>query len=341
MFVKNWSKFQHYKDRKPPWIKLYRDLLDDPEFHALSGDAAKALILMWLIASESLADGKLPASKTLAFRLRITESELTKISSELHHWLAPCLHDASTLLASETERDSETERERDIFLVPEVENDKTSKDKVQSDKTSKVEKNLFDLGLNSIPTTYDEGYDNRIYPTYQGKADTLSKKVAEIITDLFDEWPQEAVEYSVKNWMYTHRDLTLEEWGKIAREARNVTKHGEIDRQIIKNINAKINTWKINRNEKKTNRVAQAPPCPGYDKEGRWTPRGKVGDREYRMTWWYDDANCNARRNMDIFLEQSPRSRPYLPQEGIDLLNRLIDEHEAAGHPWKIEVGDD
>jgi hypothetical protein len=26
--VKNWSEFQHYKDRNPPWIKLHRTLLD-------------------------------------------------------------------------------------------------------------------------------------------------------------------------------------------------------------------------------------------------------------------------------------------------------------------------
>lgn len=25
--VRNWERFQHYKDRDPPWIKLYRDLL--------------------------------------------------------------------------------------------------------------------------------------------------------------------------------------------------------------------------------------------------------------------------------------------------------------------------
>jgi hypothetical protein len=25
--IKNWDRFQHYKDRDPPWIKLYRDLL--------------------------------------------------------------------------------------------------------------------------------------------------------------------------------------------------------------------------------------------------------------------------------------------------------------------------
>src|SRR5712671_1241697 len=25
--VCNWQRFQHYKDRDPPWVKLYRDLL--------------------------------------------------------------------------------------------------------------------------------------------------------------------------------------------------------------------------------------------------------------------------------------------------------------------------
>jgi hypothetical protein len=29
--IKNWAQFQHFKDRKPPWVKLYRDLLDDME----------------------------------------------------------------------------------------------------------------------------------------------------------------------------------------------------------------------------------------------------------------------------------------------------------------------
>jgi hypothetical protein len=51
--VKNWKKFQHFKDRSPPWIKLYRDLLDDPDWHELSGDEAKALVMIWLVASEN------------------------------------------------------------------------------------------------------------------------------------------------------------------------------------------------------------------------------------------------------------------------------------------------
>jgi hypothetical protein len=52
-------------------VKLYRDLLDDMEWHQLEPRAAKALVMLWLIASEN--DGQLPEAKTLAFRLRTTE----------------------------------------------------------------------------------------------------------------------------------------------------------------------------------------------------------------------------------------------------------------------------
>ncbi|HZR62990.1 MAG TPA: hypothetical protein VFA80_18750 [Xanthobacteraceae bacterium] len=83
--VKNWKKFQHFKDRKPPWIKLYRDLLDDPDWHELSGDEAKALVMIWLVASEN--DGNLPDTRKLAFRLRIGEREVETLLKYLSHWL--------------------------------------------------------------------------------------------------------------------------------------------------------------------------------------------------------------------------------------------------------------
>jgi len=83
--VKDWNKFQHFKDRKPPWIKLYRDILDDLEWHELDPLAAKALVAIWLIASEN--DGELPEMKKLAFRLRVTEKQAISIVSQLDHWL--------------------------------------------------------------------------------------------------------------------------------------------------------------------------------------------------------------------------------------------------------------
>lgn len=83
--IKNWTKFQHFKDRRPPWIKLYRDLLDDLEWHQLDPQAAKTLVMLWLIASES--DGNLPEIKTLAFRLRMLEKDVLTCVNKLSHWL--------------------------------------------------------------------------------------------------------------------------------------------------------------------------------------------------------------------------------------------------------------
>jgi hypothetical protein len=117
MKIKNWEEFQHFKDRTPPWIKLYRYLLDDPEWHKLSGDDAKVLTMLWLVASEDKAmQGNLPNAETLAFRLRIAESKLNQSLNKLKHWVI--LDDIKAISrfyqddAPETETETETETEK-------------------------------------------------------------------------------------------------------------------------------------------------------------------------------------------------------------------------------------
>src|SRR5690348_11297847 len=57
--VKNWAKFQHYKDRCPPWIKLATDTYQNYEFIRLQ-DASKLLaVCIWTLAARS-QDGSLP-----------------------------------------------------------------------------------------------------------------------------------------------------------------------------------------------------------------------------------------------------------------------------------------
>lgn len=51
--VVNLEKFQHYKNRCPPWIKLYRSVLTDYEFTSLPDDAKAHLMLIWVLASET------------------------------------------------------------------------------------------------------------------------------------------------------------------------------------------------------------------------------------------------------------------------------------------------
>lgn len=86
--IKNWDKFQHFRDRRPPWIKLYKDILDDPDWHELSGDEAKALIMLWLIASEDEEKkGSIPDDRVLSFRMRIEEKKLKQILVKLKKWI--------------------------------------------------------------------------------------------------------------------------------------------------------------------------------------------------------------------------------------------------------------
>ena len=68
--IKNWAKFQHYKDRSPPWIKLQKELLDDFDF-AMLPIASKALApLLWLLASETTEGNVCVDVDWIAFRLR-------------------------------------------------------------------------------------------------------------------------------------------------------------------------------------------------------------------------------------------------------------------------------
>ena len=65
----NWKKFQHYKDRCPPWIKLHVKILNDRNFMLLA-DASKCLLmLLWVLSSEE--EGLIPYDlDEISFRLR-------------------------------------------------------------------------------------------------------------------------------------------------------------------------------------------------------------------------------------------------------------------------------
>ena len=122
MRIKNWSQFQHFKDRRPPWIKLYRDILDDIEWHELDPKSAKVLVMLWLIASES--DGVLPDVKKLAFRLRMTEKDTEASLSKLSHWMDQgdinviSERHQDDLPETETETEAEKKTEAELSVEP-------------------------------------------------------------------------------------------------------------------------------------------------------------------------------------------------------------------------------
>lgn len=119
---KNWSEYQHYKDRSPPWIKLHRDLLNNREYMCLPLASKAIAPLLWLLASESKT-GEFNSDITeLSFRLRLTEKEV-------RDGLKPLIDngffvDASGMLAEclqvaipETERETEKEAEKKQKII--------------------------------------------------------------------------------------------------------------------------------------------------------------------------------------------------------------------------------
>ena len=125
MKIKGWTKFQHFKDRCPPWVKLYRDLLDSPDWFELSDKDARLLVHLWLLASEDKGlQGELPSIRAIAFRLRTTEAEINKGIRRLSTWL---IQDDNNMISSryqhdapetETETETEIETETDDSCTP-------------------------------------------------------------------------------------------------------------------------------------------------------------------------------------------------------------------------------
>lgn len=80
---KNWNDFQQYKDRKPLWIKLHRDLLNDFSYSSVQIGTKATLPLLWLLACE-YEDGIIDASlEEISFRIHIDVKTVDKAIKEL------------------------------------------------------------------------------------------------------------------------------------------------------------------------------------------------------------------------------------------------------------------
>lgn len=116
---KNWKSFQHYKNRKPAWIKLHKTLLDDFAFHRLPLASQALAPRLWLLASE-YQGGEITASvEEIAYRLHVDIDDLQDAISPLikqgffiaSEPLAECKQDAC--LEKEEEKQVEIEEEKD------------------------------------------------------------------------------------------------------------------------------------------------------------------------------------------------------------------------------------
>jgi len=101
--VNNWDRFQHYKKRNPPWIRLYTALLDDYKFQKLTQKNQRILILLWLVAAKT--QNEIPFDMPYLERLipGITKKSITELSNSgfinASTTLAVCEQDASKTLS--------------------------------------------------------------------------------------------------------------------------------------------------------------------------------------------------------------------------------------------------
>lgn len=82
----NWSSYQSYKDRKPPWIRLHRSLIDNYEFQLMSSEARALLPMLWLLACEhdDPTSGIIDSSiQKISFRLRLSTETVTNALQEI------------------------------------------------------------------------------------------------------------------------------------------------------------------------------------------------------------------------------------------------------------------
>ena len=86
MRIRNWSKFQHFKNKTSMvWFKVYgRDIINDPYWHELSSDQKATLFELWCLASEK--NGELPDLKKLCFRLHKDKEFVQNMLITLNAW---------------------------------------------------------------------------------------------------------------------------------------------------------------------------------------------------------------------------------------------------------------
>ena len=110
--VRNFERFQHYKDRSPPWIKLYNGLLDDYDFGLLPDASKLHLVAIWLLASRF--DNKVPFDPGWIAK-RITATEKVDLIRLRDAGFIDVEGDplAARQPDDDPEREAETEREKE------------------------------------------------------------------------------------------------------------------------------------------------------------------------------------------------------------------------------------
>lgn len=106
--VRNLERYQHYRDRRPPWVKLYVSLLTDEDFGSLSIQARLVFVLSLLLAADK--GNRIPADPGwMAVEMSMPRSVIAKALAEL--LAGEYLVRASTVASKSAPPETETETE--------------------------------------------------------------------------------------------------------------------------------------------------------------------------------------------------------------------------------------
>jgi hypothetical protein len=117
--IVNWDRFQHYRDRNPPWIKLYRDLLTSQTWVTLD-DAGRVLAIACMMLAAATGN-KIPFDPAYVRRVAYLNRDpdfsallslnfLEVFTEPASNSLAPCKRVASTEREAEAEAELESEK---------------------------------------------------------------------------------------------------------------------------------------------------------------------------------------------------------------------------------------
>lgn len=152
LYVRNWTRFQHYKDRTPPWIKLHWELLASEDWVTLD-DASKLLAVVCMLVA-SRHDGKIPNNPGYIKRV----AYLTKRPN-----LKPLI-DCGFL--SKTQADDTEGKRTQANDTTETETEEIREERISSDSDSD-----FDAWYAAYPRHEAKGQARKAYRTARKKAD--------------------------------------------------------------------------------------------------------------------------------------------------------------------------
>lgn len=211
--IRDWNKYKHFKDRNAPWVKLNKDLLSSRDWFDLSGDTAKTLVMLWLVASEDPErEGNLPDLRELAFRLRMDEANVQRLLGELGKWLESTDTVVETAETTVVQTDNVViTQEPPKYDIPAT----TAKKPAQKKSTGKKK-----YAKHSYSREFEEFWAK--YPNNQHKKNAAMKfgemtktvPAAEIIAGLQRQLDSSHITEDTKSFMYAETWLHQKRWAK-------------------------------------------------------------------------------------------------------------------------------